>query len=351
MKKLKLLRFFILLLCPLLLVGCELNNNTSNQNQGTSYSTVKVNYHYQYDVAIENYYQETYSVISGVSSEIDITYTPPIKLGYRFLGWTFSSGGKGDLISSKLEIVGVGAGSVYNLYAKYEIIPYSVVYHLNGGENNPNNPTELTGTKSLQSPTRSGYKFDGWYLEAEFTHRIFTLEMQDNDETTLHVYAKWLQYYSITYQSNIDNLPIEGDKAHTQYLEDDFYGFSIRLKNEHFENYLFLGWTYEGQSDPVKFDSVLDIPPKYNRNLNFVANYRKATSSKNHPGLEVNVDFNDASYIVPEDFVGEIVVPDISGKNNYTEYPVTKAWIYYYGEEPPTVIAPDGVDVRFFKRS
>ena len=340
---------FILMLSLLTLVACE-NRNDGGKNPGVSYSTVKINYHYEYDTIIENYYQETYSVVSGVSNEIEIKYTPPTRLGYKFLGWTLSSGGKGDLISSKFNVVGVGAGTTYNFYAKYEIIPYEVVYHLDGGENSPDNPTQLTGTKNLQAPKRDGYKFDGWYLESDFIHYITALQMQDNDEPTLHVYAKWLKIFTITYKSSIDNLPIEGDKEQTQYIEDYFYETYIRLKNEHFEHYLFLGWTYDGQSEPAKFDSKIEIPPRYNKDLVFVANYLKATASDDFPGLKVTIDENSASYTVPEDFVGEIIVPDIAGRGKYVEYLISSVHINYYGEVPPTVIARDGVSIYYNKR-
>lgn len=350
MKKiLKFVSLLILMLCLLSLVACE-NNDGDTPNSGTIYSTVKINYHYEYGVTIEHYYQETYSVVSGVSYEIDITYTPPIKLGYKFLGWTLSSGGDGDLISSQLTGVSVGSGTTYNLFAKYEIITYNVVYHLNDGKNNSDNPTELSGTKSLLSPTRDGYVFGGWYLDSDFTNRTTILQMRDNDETTLHLYAKWLGIYTITYKSNIDNLPVEGDKSHTQYIEDYLYEFDINLGVEHFEHYLFLGWTYEGQDKPVKSVN-LEIPLGYNKDLVFVANYMKATSSNDYPGLEVTIGFNDINYVVPEDFDGEIIVPDIAGKGPYAEIPVTVVYISYYGDEPPTVIAGDDVEIHFQKLS
>ena len=341
---------FILLLCPTLLVGCEIMKPDANQGQGVSYSTVKINYHYEYDVIIEHYYQETYSVLTGVDTNITITYVPPIKIGYKFLGWTLNSGGSGSLVSSTLTVVGFGADSIYNLYAKYEVITYNVVYHLNGGENSPANPTELTGTKALQVPTRAGYEFGGWYLDADFTYYFPILQLQDNDVTTLDVYAKWIYIYSITYQSNIDNLSVVGNKYYTQYLEDEPYGFDIYLHPERFVGYLFLGWTYEGQSQPVK-EVVVSIPAGYNKNLTFVANYLKATSTDDFPGLEITIQNNYVTYVVPEDFIGEIVVPDIAIKGQYVDYPVTMANVLYYGDLPPTVIASDDVEINYQKKS
>ena len=45
---------------------------------------------------------------------------------------------------------------------------YQVIYHLNGGTNNPSNPTSFSTSDAnytLQPATRSGYKFLGWYAK------------------------------------------------------------------------------------------------------------------------------------------------------------------------------------------
>lgn len=48
----------------------------------------------------------------------------------------------------------------------YQPITYKITYNLNGGANNPSNPSTyniLYGV-SLKNPTRTGYTFDGWYI-------------------------------------------------------------------------------------------------------------------------------------------------------------------------------------------
>lgn len=69
---------------------------------------------------------------------------------------------------------------------------YSITYELNGGINNDNNPktyTQDTETILLQSPTREGYSFAGWYRDAEFSLPITQIVKGSSGNLTL--YAKW----------------------------------------------------------------------------------------------------------------------------------------------------------------
>ena len=68
-------------------------------------------------------------------------------------------------------------------------IEYKITYVLNGGFNNKNNPHSYTveDTFSLETPSRAGYTFAGWYTDANLTIKL------ENDsllgDITLH--AKW----------------------------------------------------------------------------------------------------------------------------------------------------------------
>ena len=71
---------------------------------------------------------------------------------------------------------------------------HKIIYELNGGTNSPYNPNLFLEylTVNLNSPTRDGWYFDGWYENADFSgNRIKGWEIGEkrNDVT---LYAKWI---------------------------------------------------------------------------------------------------------------------------------------------------------------
>ncbi len=82
-------------------------------------------------------------------------------------------------------------------------ICYNIHYNLNGGTNHPSNPKYVDGYDAitypqelgvkkfpLYAPTRTGYKFEGWYENADFSGEPRTyLTVCDMKKLTL--YAKW----------------------------------------------------------------------------------------------------------------------------------------------------------------
>lgn len=76
---------------------------------------------------------------------------------------------------------------------------YSITYHLNGGANNVANPSvySLTESVSLLAPTRSRYRFSGWYAESAFTTKVTGWSAGETGDKNL--YAKWRE---ISYASD-----------------------------------------------------------------------------------------------------------------------------------------------------
>lgn len=68
---------------------------------------------------------------------------------------------------------------------------YSITYHLNGGTNNAANPSVYSSTESvsLLTPTRSGYRFSGWYTESSFETKVTGWSAGETGDKSL--YAKW----------------------------------------------------------------------------------------------------------------------------------------------------------------
>ena len=359
-KKLALILLFVLPVA--VFAGCDLfgdnNNDNGNGQQHVSYGTAKINYHYDYDSAIEQYYQVTYSTVIGVEYEVTEFYEPPVRTGYKFMGWTLKKGDDSTMIGDSFKITGAGfGGNVYSLYAKYEIIEYTVTYHLEADAvNGEGNPDKLTGKATLKKPTREGYNFLGWYTDAEFTDYMgnvlqMTYEMTLNGKTQMDLYPKWERVYKLTYQSNVEGIKVKGDNSfrpHYEYTADT-ENFNILLDKEYFKGYLFLGWTYDGQDTPV-IQAEISMPNGSTGDRVFIANYLRATTGLTEGVEEVLVNVNSGliTYTVSE-AVTEIVVEDIS-RTTYSGYDLIRyANIKYKGENEPKVTAREGVTVTFEK--
>src|SRR5690554_2410507 len=155
--------------------------------------------------------------------------TDPTKVGYTFAGWYSDSN-----LSTAYTFTTMPAEDII-LYAKWNIITYSINYELDGGftSGNPTAYTVDTNTITLTIPTKEGYTFDGWYLESEF----ITVKTQIIKGTVgnLTLYAKWtLNSYTLSYDSN-------GGSPVTAITQD--YATTIIQPNDPIrQGYTFGGW-------------------------------------------------------------------------------------------------------------
>ena len=124
--------------------------------------------------------------LSGSECELPV----PTKEHYDFLGWyttsTFDEGTKLNKITETTH------GNL-ELYARFEAKVYTITYYVEGGVNNEANILTYTiedQNFKLQSPTKEGYKFLGWYLDPNYKVHIATLKGKTGD---LVLYAKWEQ--------------------------------------------------------------------------------------------------------------------------------------------------------------
>ena len=82
---------------------------------------------------------------------------------------------------------------------------FEIIYNLDGGENNPNNPNGFNSgeTVTLLEPIKLGYDFEGWYTSETFTGNPITEISLDLD---FELFAKFeIHHYTITYY-NVDGL-------------------------------------------------------------------------------------------------------------------------------------------------
>lgn len=135
------------------------------------------------------------------------------------------------------------------LYAKWEAITFTISYELNGGTNNPDNPTGYTidtETITLNDPMKLGYTFKGWFIDAECT-TPFNYE-KGTTMGDIMLYAKWVStstpgptYYRVEYNAN-------GGEGNVPKTEIYFAGESVVVKSSGLEKE---GCSFKGWCDSV----------------------------------------------------------------------------------------------------
>jgi len=121
------------------------------------------------------------------------------KPGYAFAGWYEDPNFNGP----QFNLIGNISGANRTLYAKWTLANYTVTYNLDGGVNEGNNPTSFTMNSDLPlfEPSKPGFRFAGWYTDANFTGSpITSIALGTNNN--LNLFAKWDAPVELTFDSN-----------------------------------------------------------------------------------------------------------------------------------------------------
>ena len=205
---------------------------TFNSNGGSEISTVTLIADEKYELAI------------------------PEKEGFDFAGWY-----KDEALTQQVSARDFSDDEDITLYAKWtEVIPepevYSINYVLNGGAFGSEYVYQYTEDTvvTFSTPTKAStisynYKFDGWYLESDFTTKVTTNAGMPNDDITL--YAKWIEegiYFYINYELN-GGVIVEDDYPNpTKVLRAEG---SIDLPTVKKDGFIFRGWKERGHTDII----------------------------------------------------------------------------------------------------
>ena len=164
---------------------------------------------------------------SAVSAPAD-----PTKEGYAFVEWR--------LDGEKYTFSTMPAENI-TLVAAWEIVTYTVTYNLDGGTNADGNIAEFTVETeafTLLAPSKTGYRFNGWFDNEGLTgDAITTIAGGATGDATL--YASWtVTQYTITFDSN-------GGSAVTSITED--YGAAVSAPTAPTKDgYAFKAWQLNG---------------------------------------------------------------------------------------------------------
>ena len=157
------------------------------------------------------------------------------KEGHSFVGWYANQEFTGEAITE----VAKGSKGNMNLWAKFALKEYSIIYHVSEGENPTANPTSYTINTDkivLAAASKEGYTFVGWYANEEFTGEAIT-EIAKGSKGNLNLWAKYsLAEYAITYHVG------EGENSAANPATYTIESDKISLASASKEGYKFAGW-------------------------------------------------------------------------------------------------------------
>ena len=152
-------------------------------------------------------YQVTLNVNDGTIGEnvtdykygTAVTLPVPTKKGYKFEGWYDNAEFTGVTVTE----ISTAATGDKTYYAKWVAEQYTITFNTDGGAfvETPISSYIYGTTATLPVPTKTGYKFEGWYDNAEFTGTALT-EISDRTIGDKVFYAKWRK------ESIVENLEV-----------------------------------------------------------------------------------------------------------------------------------------------
>jgi uncharacterized protein (TIGR02145 family)/uncharacterized repeat protein (TIGR02543 family) len=213
--------------------GDRVTNSTVFNNDTTIYAQWTLN---AYSVFFEWYRLdgETLGQYQDVQHGYKLTEPEaPTRTGYTFGGWykeaTYTTQWNfgTDVVTSR----------DMRLYAKWNIIQYTITFDANDGTVTPNSDKTGGGWKlaSLPTPTKDGYTFNGWFTEETGGAKVTTSTEFSADAT---IYAQWIPIYAITFNANGGEVTPDSDTTGTDWK-------LTSLPTPTRDGYFFEGWFTE----------------------------------------------------------------------------------------------------------
>ena len=177
-----------------------------------------------------------------------LSSTVPTRTGYTFNGWNTEQNGSG---TSYAKGATYSANASATLYAKWNLVNYSISYTLNGGSvtGNPTSYNVTTNTFTLNNPQKTGYTFAGW-TGSNGNSPQATGSINKGSTTGDKTYtANWTPInYTITYD-------LAGGTA-TNPASYNVETNTFTLTNPTRSGYIFTGWTGSNGNTPQTSVSI-----------------------------------------------------------------------------------------------
>jgi len=224
-----------------------------------------------------------------VSSEsITVTYDgtysdlpDPTQTGYNFNGW-FTENGTQISNTDRVTIV-----SDLTLYAHWSQEKMLISFNANGGTSETAKKLVTFDTKygALPNATKTGYTFEGWYLDEKFTNLITESSIVKITKNQA-VYAKWnLQKFTVKFDANGGTAETSGK----QVIFSRTYGV---LPIAEKENDVFVGWFTEDGKE-ITPDTVVTI----DKNITLYAKWQSEIKVEGDVNSDSVLDVNDVKVL------------------------------------------------------
>ncbi len=166
----------------------------------------------------------------------------PTLTGYTFGGWYADEECTEEFDFETLIVADI------TLYAKWNIIEYTVTFITNGGTPIAPLTTSIKDSYKVTEPmtTRQYYTLDGWYKDEYFTQKFY-FETEITVDTTL--YAKWTaEKASVSFvdTDGVSSVYDEFGAIITARATDIENEFKITAPTPYKEGYTFVGWSLDG---------------------------------------------------------------------------------------------------------
>ncbi len=198
----------------------------------------------------------------GVKDD-EIILLNPTKYGYDFIGWT------GTDLDVPTMTVTIPSGSYGNRSYKANFAPseYTVTFNANGGTVSKTSMNiRYNNYETLPVPQKTGCKFEGWYYNSvEYTDGIWKVTQN------ITLTAKWSELpYTVTYNLNGGQNNSNNKTSYTVSTA------SFTLLAPTRAGYTFTGWTYAGQTSPIK---NVTVTKGSTGNKTYTANWQANTNT------------------------------------------------------------------------
>ena len=163
----------------------------------------------------------SYTVLGNVELE---SFGVPTKKGYEFKGWFKESG-----FVNQINQIPAGTVGNFEVFAKFEIINYTITYNLFDGSvsGNPDTYNVNTETITLNNASKNGYSFVGWYTDEEFNERITTINKGSTGNKVLYALFNDVNSYFIYAGHKIIGLTDLGKTQTDIVIPSEIDGFTI----------------------------------------------------------------------------------------------------------------------------
>ena len=122
---------------------------------------------------------------------LTLSSTKPTRSGYVFYHWNTNTSNTGTTYNAGASYSSNSALSLYAIWNPY------IYYNANGGTGAPSTQTKTYGTNltlSSTTPTRTGYKFNGWNTKADGSGTSYSAGATYSSNTSVTLYAQWQSY-------------------------------------------------------------------------------------------------------------------------------------------------------------